>query len=268
MAALRACLIVFVLLGFLLLGVPSQWLVTRRMPSQASRIPLFFCRSLLRLFRVDVNVRGTPRAGPPMLVVANHVSWIDILAFGSILPFCFVAKSEVGRWPILSTFAEVQGTVFIERRRRRSIIASNRRIAARMIEGWSVVLFPEGTTVGRPEPGAFLTSHFAAARDVLRAEPHRRSVAVQPVAIWYSRDEAAWIDDDDLLSHIWRTLRRPPLRCFIRFAPPIEYLETSNRKTIALLARETILRMIKAASTDTAAAGAKEADRNRWSEIP
>ena len=252
MAAIRACLIVFVLLGFLLVGAPLQWLITRRMPHLANRIPLFFCRSLLRLFRVAVDVRGMPLAGSPVLVVANHTSWIDILAFGSIYPFCFIAKREVGRWPILSAFAQVQRTIFLDRRRRRTIPASNRRMAAQMLEGRPVLLFPEGTTVGGLAPGAFLTSHFAAARDVLRAEPTRRSVAVQPAAIWYSRDEAAWIGDDDLVSHIWRTLRSPPLRCVIALAPPLDYVETSNRKMIANLARDAISHMIEATPIDRA----------------
>ncbi len=250
MAAIRACLILVAILGFFLLGAPVQGLLARRRPRSANRIPLFFCRTLLRLFRVEVDVRGEPLATGPVLVVANHVSWIDILAFGSILPFCFVAKSEVGRWPILSAFAEVQGTVFLDRRRRRSIPPSNRRMAARMLEGRPVLLFPEGTTVGRHGPGAFLTSHFAAARDVLQADPRRRVVSVQPVAIWYSRDDAAWIGDDDLVSHIWRTLRLPPLRCSVRFGTPLAFDDTSNRKTIAHHARDTILLMMNASPPD------------------
>jgi 1-acyl-sn-glycerol-3-phosphate acyltransferase len=71
---------------------------------------------------------------------------------------------------------------------------------------------------------------------------------VQPVAIRYSSAAAAWVGDDNLVSHIWRTLRMPPLRCVISFAPPLDYRESSNRKTVALLARETILDMISASS--------------------
>ena len=252
MAAFRACLIVVALLGFFLLGAPLQWLIARAIPSMANRIPMFFCRSLLRLFRIEVMLRGEALAGPPALVVANHTSWIDILAFGSILPFCFVAKREVGTWPILAAFAEVQGTIFIDRKRRRTIPPSNRHMAARMLEGRIVLLFPEGTTVAGPRPGPFLTSHFAAARELLCAAPFRETVAVQPAAIWYSSKEAAWVGDNDLLSHIWRILRHPPLRCFVQFAEPLPFRATSDRKAIARQAREAILHIVEGAILETA----------------
>ena len=270
MAAFRACLIVVAVLGFFLFGAPLQWLIARRVPSMAGRIPMVFCRSLLRLFRIEVMPRGEALGGPPALVVANHTSWIDILAFGSVRPFCFVAKREVGTWPILSAFAEVQGTIFIDRKRRRTIPTSNRRMAERMLGGRIVLLFPEGTTVAGPRPGPFLTSHFAAARELLCAEPFRESVAVQPAAIWYSSKEAAWVGDDDLLSHIWRMLRSPPLRCFVQFAEPLPFRATSDRKAIAHQAREAILHIIEAAILETApgsmgrSADVDRAAKARW----
>ena len=245
MAASRACLLVVALLSFFFLGAPLQWLVARRAPRFAHRIPLVFCRTLLAITRVEVVVTGVRVEDRPVLLVSNHVSWIDILAFGAITPFCFVAKGEVGSWPILSAFAEVQGTVFLDRKRRRTIPASNRKMAARMLQGRPVLLFPEGTTIGKPSPGPFFTSHFAATRDVLAEAPDLGTVAVQPVAICYSSDDAAWVGDENLVSHLWRTLRAPPLRCVVSFGPAIDVEADADRKLVARHAREAIVRMIE-----------------------
>lgn len=255
MAALRAFFISVALAAFFLIGTPLQWLVARYAPKAAHPIPMFFCRSLLWLFRIRLRVEGTRIADRPVLMVANHVSWIDILALGGIMPFCFLAKTEVAGWPILSAFAEVQGTVFVDRRRRRSIPLANRQMAARMRAGRSVLIFPEGTTIGTAEPAPFRTSHFAVARDFLRLsardvaedaslDPVWTEVMVQPVAIAYSSPDAAWIGDDALLPHVWRTLRAPPLTCLVAFASPIAYGATSDRKLVAREAREAIVTLI------------------------
>lgn len=250
MAALRACLIFAVLFGFFLVGAPLQWLVARRAPRFAHCLPSLFCRSLLWLCKVRVVVEGERVTARPVLLASNHVSWLDILAFGGTAPFCFLAKTDVASWPIVSAFAEVHGTVFVDRRRRRTIPQANRTMAARMLEGRSMLLFPEGTTIGKPGPGPFGSSHFAAARDLLRATEAHASVAVQPVAIAYSSDAAAWIGDDNLLSHLWRTLRAPPLRCFISFGAPIPYTADSDRKRVARLAREAIIAMLATRSAE------------------
>lgn len=251
MAVLRALLIALAVVGFFLVGAPLQGLLARRAPGAARLIPLLFCRSLLGLLAVRLVVEGRRAEGRPVLLAANHVSWIDILALGAIEPFCFLAKSEVASWPILSAFAQVQGTVFVDRKRRRLLPKVNREIATRMLAGRAVVLFPEGTTVGPPEPARFLTSHFAAARDALRMDPSHADVAVQPVAIGYSSAAAAWIGDDDLVSHLWRTLRSPPLRCAISFGAPLPFGAGTDRKAVARQARSSIVAMLGRRAVET-----------------
>jgi 1-acyl-sn-glycerol-3-phosphate acyltransferase len=252
MAALRALLITIVLTGFILLGVPLQWGVTRVAPRFSAVLPIVFCRCLLSLLKIRLSVEGRRLTDAPVLMVSNHISWLDILALGAINPFCFLAKREVASWPILSAFADVQGTIFVDRQRRRQIPQVNRQMAARMAEGRAVLLFPEGTTHVQADPGPFRTSHFAAARDYLRmsettapadaASKHViERVAVQPIAIAYSSPAAAWVGDDDLLSHLWRTLRAPPLSCTVTFTPALSYTRASDRKRVAQTARTAIL---------------------------
>lgn len=240
MAACRFLLIASALLVFFLVGTPLQWLVARVRPSTAHLITLVLCRSLLRLSKVTLDVEGTWIKDGAVMIVPNHISWIDILAFGSLAPFCFLAKSEIARWPIVSAFASLQGTVFVDRRRRRSIPRANRELAARMREGRPVLLFAEGTTLAGPIPARFHSSHFAAARDLLATEASQGSVAVQPVALAYSRADAAWVGDEALVPHVWRVLRRPPLTCRIRFGAPIDYRPGSDRKVVARQARDAV----------------------------
>ena len=261
MAAIRVLLIILALLGFFLVGTPLQWLVVRLRPAAADRIPIVFCRALLRLVRVRLEVEGRWPERGPVIIVPNHISWIDILALGALTPFCFLAKSDVARWPIVSAFAAIQGTVFVDRSRRRSIPAANRGLAGRMLEGRPVLLFPEGTTLAGPLPGRFHSSHFAAARDLLATEPARVSVAVQPVALAYSRADAAWVGDEALVPHVWRMLRQPPLTCFIRFGAPIAYRVGSDRKSMARQTRDAVEALLAlgapvAPDTMPAAAGA------------
>ena len=237
-AALRLVAMALAIVAFFLIGTPLQW-VARRTPATADRIPRFFCRTLLWIAKVEVVVEGYI-AERPMMIACNHISWIDILALGTVLPFCFLAKSEVAAWPLVSAFAKVQGTVFVDRTRRRSIVPANRELASRMLAGRAALLFPEGTTLAGPLPGPFLSSHFAALRDLLILAPGKSTTAVQPAAIAYSSDAAAWIGDDNLLQHLWRTLRDPPLTCRVRFGAPIPFGRSGDRKIVAATARAAV----------------------------
>ena len=244
-AAIRLLLIVVVALGFFLVGVPLQGLVARHAPGLAHRIPGAFCRVLLRLAKVTMSVEGVPPEPQAALCVANHLSWIDILALGTVGPFCFLAKSEIASWPIASAFAAVQGTVFVERGRRRTILEANRRLSARLRQGRAVLLFPEGTTTAGPQPGRFLSSHFAIVQD--RLAPARTPVPVQPIAIAFSSDAAAWIGDETLLRHLWRTLRGPPLACVLRFGAPVAAGRSIDRKALARNMRAAVVDLLEGA---------------------
>lgn len=250
MAVFRVFLLVAALVFFFVVAAPLQGMLARGMPALAARLAIAFCRTLLRIVRVTVDVTGRPVVDGPVLLAVNHVSWIDILALGSITPFCFLAKREVASWPVLSVFAKVQGTVFVDRSRRRGIPPANRQMADRMLEGRAVLLFPEGTTYDGEVPGRFYSSHFAAARDLLRNSPAHDRVAVQPVALAYSSATAAWIGDDALLPHLWRVLRGKPLHCLVSFGPAIAYRRDTDRKAVAGLSRAAIIAMLAAARAD------------------
>src|SRR5690606_28875930 len=109
-------------------------------------LPQLWHRLSLKVMRVHVSAQGEPARGKPVLLVANHVSWTDILVLGSITGVHFVSKAEVRNWPVMGQFARLQRSVFIERERRRASPEQAREIAERLSDGDPVVLFAEGTT--------------------------------------------------------------------------------------------------------------------------
>jgi 1-acyl-sn-glycerol-3-phosphate acyltransferase len=179
------------------------------------------------------------------MIVANHVSWSDILALASRETPCFVAKSEVAGWPLLGAFARVQDTIFVRRGSRSDVPRVNAAMAERMVAGEDILLFGEGTSSDGAEVLGFKPSHFAAARDVFRLFPNISAVTVQPAAILYTHsrgkalDDAgrralAWFGDADLAPHIWLLLKSAPVDCVIRFGAPLVFSADSDRKAVAL----------------------------------
>ena len=81
-----------------------------------------------------------------MLIVANHVSWLDIFVLNTLQPARFIAKSELKRWPLVGRFATNAGTLFIDRARRHDTHKVNRHAAEVLAHGDVIAIFPEGTT--------------------------------------------------------------------------------------------------------------------------
>src|SRR5438552_11913438 len=94
-ALLRALIIVLVLAGFLAIAAPLQRVAQARSWQLSRWLPIFFSRTICRLLRVRVRFHGKPCIARPRILVANHVSWLDIMALGARDPLCFLAKREV-----------------------------------------------------------------------------------------------------------------------------------------------------------------------------
>lgn len=246
MAYLRAGLILTTLLVFFVVVTPFQIIAIRLNLPVAAFGQLALCRALLFLLRVEIDRAGELSPERPRLILANHVSWIDILVFGAVEPVCFLAKREVSAWPIIASFAKAQRTVFVDRKRRRSIPGANRAMAERMSERRSVILFPEATTCDGVALGKFHSSHVAAARNLLASDPKTDSVFIQPAAIFYSSPHAVWTGDATLLPHLWEILCGAPLRVNVVFGDPLVYERGSDRKSLCLAAKTAIADLLQA----------------------
>jgi 1-acyl-sn-glycerol-3-phosphate acyltransferase len=114
-------------------------------PAQRMRqVGLWASRTLAAL-GVGVDVQGQPRSGP-VLLTANHVSWLDILAIDAVHPVRFVSKADVRHWPVMGWMIECGGTLFIERERKRDAMRVVHQVAQALHAGETVAVFPEGTT--------------------------------------------------------------------------------------------------------------------------
>jgi 1-acyl-sn-glycerol-3-phosphate acyltransferase len=137
-------------------------------------------RSVLRAFGARLRVIGPPRfapAGSGVLVVANHVSWLDTVALNAVLPSRMVAKTQVRDWPVIGLLAAAGGTIFIDRERLRSLPSTIERMAAALRSGECVTAFPEGTTTCGRRTGRYRRACFQAAVDA--------GADVRPVAVSY-----------------------------------------------------------------------------------
>lgn len=119
--------------------------VWARLPA-ARRIPMLYHRCLARAIGLKVTVKGEPSCRRPLLIVSNHISWLDIVVLSSRVPVTFVAKSEVAGWPVLGRLARLQHTVFVDRERKLKSRMAAEEMARRMLAGHAVVLFAEGTS--------------------------------------------------------------------------------------------------------------------------
>lgn len=200
--------------------VPAQLLFIRLRSPLAGRQASFVLRMACRILGVRVRVEGAPRRGG-VLLVGNHVSWLDIIVLGGLMPLCFVAKSEVAGWPVFGLLAKLKRCVFIERDRRLQSGEQAETIAGRLAAGEAVVLFPEGSTGDSVRLLPFRSSLLGATR---LAE----AVAVQPFAIRYThrsglrigrieRPSIIWVGDMELLPHFKAILEGGPIDVVVRF---------------------------------------------------
>ena len=228
-------LVTFLLWTLLCAPVQAVALV---LPGRAkARLPVIYWAGCCRCLGLRVRVIGKPVCGGlPTVFVSNHSSWMDIPALGSCLPACFIAKAEVGRWPVISIIARLGRTVFVSRRMT-GAARENADIARRLHDGDSLILFPEGTTSDGARVMPFRSAFLAVAES---AQPH----VLQPVSIVYDEidflpvrrsDRAlfAWFGDMDLASHFARIARHRGLRVTIELHPPVAADVGLTRKQLA-----------------------------------
>lgn len=198
------------------LGVLGLRARKRRPPIDGTvRVAQLWGRSMRSLLGLELEQEG-PRPPRGSIVVANHRSYLDIPALLSLVPCLFVAKQEVGGWPLLGRAASLAETIFVRRDDRRSGARALRAVRRALRQRHTVTIFPEGTTFGGPgvlpfEPGCF------------RLASSMR-MPVVPVALEYARAEDAWTDPDDgtFVGHFLECLSQRKVRVRVVFGAPLE----------------------------------------------
>jgi 1-acyl-sn-glycerol-3-phosphate acyltransferase len=194
--------------------LPALPLLAVPLPGR-SRIQRLYCRLMLRCLGVRITTSGGPiRNLSGVLVVAGHVSWVDIFVIGAVMPGSFVARADLIEWPALGFVARLLKVIPIDRHSLRRLPDVVRTVADRLAAGQTVVAFPEGTTWCGLGHGTFAPAMFQAAVDTGRP--------VQPLQLTYRyRNGAqstipAFIGDDSLLTSIKRVITARLTVCHVK----------------------------------------------------
>ena len=174
---------------------------------------------MLHELGIGLEVRGlTPTRGP-MMLVANHISWLDILVMHAAGHCRFVSKSDVAHWPLIGRLATGAGTIYIARESRRDAMRVVHRMTESLLEGNILAIFPEGTT----SDGVTLLPFHA---NLIQAAVSAHA-PVQPVALRFIDTATGlnsltpcYIGDDTLVGSVWRTVSGPPVTAIVSYGEP------------------------------------------------
>ncbi|GAA2188959.1 lysophospholipid acyltransferase family protein [Micromonospora lupini] len=231
--------------GMLLAGVGVAVLLPVLPTRERQAVLRGWARGTVRAFGVRLVIKGRlPRRRA--LLVANHVSWLDVLAVLAVAPTRMVAKREIRSWPVVGLLAAAAGTVFVDRSRPRALPATVRRVAATLRAGRSVAVFPEGTTwcagdgAAECRPGGgFRPAMFQAAIDA--------GSPVVPLRLGYRCEAtgavttaAAFLGADTLLRSVARVVAARHLVVSVTIAAALHPAGDADRRLLARAAESAV----------------------------
>lgn len=187
-----------------------------------------WARGFSRIVGLRVHHHGTPPAAG--MIVSNHLSYLDILAYGALVPCVFVAKKEVASWPALGLLARMAGTIFVDRTRRTKVGDANLRITEALQAGNIVILFAEGTSSDGRTVLPF--------RSALLEPAALSHCTVVPAAIRYHLedgsvpDEVCYWRDMTLLPHLLNLFSKDSVRADVAFGTGETGSLNASRKAI------------------------------------
>ena len=228
--------------------VKGLWIIRTRFdrltPEQRSDHVRGWSGEILRILGVDLVVHGDVPTHGPALVVANHVSWLDILVLNAAQPARFVSKSDVKHWPLLGSLITGAGTLYIEREKRRDAMRVVHHVAERLQANDLIAIFPEGTT---GDGTALLPFHANLFQAAIAAQAPVLPVALSFLQAGTSRrhDAPLYIGDTSLLTSMWVTIRASDVQAVVRFGTP-QRAQGRDRRRWAQEVRSTLRDMLQA----------------------
>jgi 1-acyl-sn-glycerol-3-phosphate acyltransferase len=242
LSALKTLVALLRLLRLVLHLAQGLWIIRVVFPrlsadQRDARVQAWALQTLSHL-GLKVSILGTPPKSGPVLLVANHISWADIVVMHAARHCRFVAKADVGKWPVVGTLATAAGTLYVARESRKDAM----RVVHRMVEclGQDEVLavFPEGTT---GNGATLLPFHGNMLQAAITAD-----APVQPVALSFldlasgtQSFAPCYIGNDTLVGSLWRTLRADALVAIVHYGE-IQTAEGRDRRTWSADLRSTI----------------------------
>jgi 1-acyl-sn-glycerol-3-phosphate acyltransferase len=217
------------------LGLPNRWKIISRL----SRSFTFLVRAILNIKVTVVGEDGQLESGG-LVIICNHVSYVDGIVLGSMFPIVFVSKREVKHWPIIGPWKTLCGTIFINRQRKDLVASLVKEMSQKLKQEANIFLFPEGTSTNGERILPFQTAPLAA--------PLRNRSIIVPVTLAYksiddepvtvaNRDLLYWYGDMEFVPHFWKLLSLRSIEVIVTIQPKIEcsqYKDNSaGRKKLA-----------------------------------
>ena len=197
----------------------------RKSPHQIEDLKQVWAKHQLRLLKVKVKDSGQVSESDSMLLLGNHVSYIDILLLMATVPkISFVAKAEIENWPIIGEACRMIGIIFVKREKKSSRNQTKLTIEKALGQNRRIVIFASGTTA-IVEKNSWRNGPFEIAKNL--------NVSVQPFRLSYSPLRmSAYIDDDFLPTHLFKIFRSSGIKATIEFHPEtkIDSIETDRNK--------------------------------------
>ncbi len=218
------------------------WMVALRFPrlsaDQQGMQVQAWSMAMLRHLGIALQVCGQPPLGGPVLLVANHFSWLDIVVMHAARHCRFVSRSDVQAWPLVGTLATAAGTLYIQRSVRRDALRVVQQMTAALRARDVLAVFPEGTT---GDGHTLLPFHANLLQAALAADAPVLPVGLRYVDAVSGVASAApgYVGDDSLLQSLWRTVCAPPLRAVVRYGKP-ETAQGRGRREWGVQLREAV----------------------------
>ena len=208
---------------------------------------MFWMRGLAFILGLKAEASGNFVTNPS-LIVSNHISWLDIVVISAHGSCTFVSKSDVKNWPVIGWLANLSGTLFVQRDAKWAINETKQKIQTSLKNGRSVVVFPEGTTTNGNSVKPFKSALYQSISEF--------GGTIQAIALHYSTisgdySHAAYIDDDDFVTHLLRVMQMPETRVKLTLLAPHHCEKNSDRKELADLTYQQIC-LVKQTNTETA----------------
>lgn len=213
-----------VLVGLWLL--PLRCLLNRRLATQhRQRLVRRWTRGLLHILGVRLKTSGQAIRAPA-LVVANHISWLDIPCLLAAQDVRFVAKTDVARWPLIGWLAGGIGTLFLARGSGAGLVADGMTFA--LVAGERVAIFPEGTS---SDGRCVLPFHARLYQAAIRATVPVQAVAIRyPLAPDSTNPLVPFVGHDHFIRHLWRLLGEREIVAQLDFCPPLASKDVTRRQ--------------------------------------
>lgn len=238
---------IITLVVLLLLCTPTAWLAKKLRKPEWTDVIMRRCSQLmLRVIGVRLSVEGSLEKARPLLLVSNHLTYLDVPILASQNAVRFTPKSEIADWPLFGWMCRVTGCIFVTRKAEKLKQASN-AIADALAKGEAVSLFPEGSTGDGRHLLPFKSGFFSLAEAPLGGQ----ELLIQPASIAYTHvrglpiditlwPDVAWYGDMELVPHLWNLLKITPLRAKLTYLPPVTLSQFADRKELSKHCQQVI----------------------------